>query len=147
MVKAKNNTAVTSTTDSVEDATLKPPEEENLEYTNLNNALVEIRKTPAYKTTGYILKSETAATIDLNDPDKLLNYALLTSKVIDSTKELDALFGIGKTDNILIEGKTAKALCKIVGENKASVIMEKPADHNEILKRIEASQAVPKATS
>jgi predicted regulator of Ras-like GTPase activity (Roadblock/LC7/MglB family) len=140
-MKNKKIVAETSTA-FVEDATVKPVEEENFEYTNLNNALVEIRKTP--KTTGYILKSQTAATIDLNDPNKLLDYSLLTSKVMDSTQELDKLFDIGKAESILIEGKTTKTLCIIKGENKASVFMEKTADHNEILKKIETTQTVPK---
>lgn len=139
----KNKKSVTGTSTAfVEDATVKPSEEENFEYTNLNNTLVEIRKTS--KTTGYILKSQTAATIDLNDPNKLLDYSLLTSKVMDSTQELNELFGIGKAESILIEGKTTKTLCIIKGENKVSIFMEKTADHNEILKKIEATQTVPK---
>ncbi len=140
-MKNKKIVAETSTA-FVEDATVKPLEEENFEYTNLNNTLVEIRKTS--KTTGYILKSQTAATIDLNDPNKLLDYSLLTSKVMDSTQELNELFGIGKAESILIEGKATKTLCIIKGENKVSVFMEKTADHNEILKKMEATQTVPK---
>jgi fructose-bisphosphate aldolase class 1 len=63
---------------------------------------------------------------------------------MDSTQELDKLFDIGKAESILIEGKTTKTLCIIKGENKASVFMEKTADHNEILKKIETTQTVPK---
>jgi len=140
-MKTKNVVSETSTA-FVEDAAVKPAEEENFEYTNLNNTLVELRKNP--QITGYILKSPTTATIDLTDPNNLLDYALLSSKVMDSAQELSELFGIGKAESILVEGKTTKVLCVIKGENTVSIFMEKTADHNEVLDKIETTQAVSK---
>ena len=142
MVKTNPAINETSTTVFIEDTTVKPVEEENFEYTNLNNALVEIRKTQGV--TGYILKSSTAATIDLNEPSKLVDYALLTSGIIDSSQTIEKLFGTGNVESILIEGKTTKTLCIIKGENRISIFMEKTANHTDILKKIETKQAVSK---
>ncbi len=131
-----------STTVFVEDATVKPVEEENFEYTSLNDALVEIRKTSGV--TGYILKSQTSATIDLNDTNKLVDYSLLTSAVMDSSLAAQKLFGIGKVESITVEGKTVKALCIVKGENRASIFMEKTVDDADVLAKIENKLSTPK---
>lgn len=132
----------TSTTVFIEDTAAKPVEEENFEYTNLNNALVEIRKTPGV--TGYILKSQTSATIDLNEPNRLVDYALLTSAIMDSSKAAQKLFPIGKVESILIEGKTINTICLIKGENRASIFMDKSVDGANVFGKIESKLSVPK---
>ncbi len=145
MGKNNNSMTETSTTVFVEDATVKPVEEENFEYTNLNEALVEIRKTSGV--TGYILKSQTSATIDLNDTKKLMDYSLLTSAVLESSQTAEKLFDIGKVENITVEGKTLKALCIIKGENRASIFMEKTIDDADLLSKVENKLAAPKTTA
>ncbi len=132
----------TSTTVFIEDTNSKPVEEENFEYTNLNDALVEIRKTPGV--TGYILKSQTSATIDLNDANKLVDYSLLTSAVLDSSQMAQKLFDIGKVESVTVEGKTVKALCIIKGENRASIFIEKTVNDTAVLKQVENQLLAPK---
>lgn len=132
----------TSTTVFVEDADVKPVEEENFEYTNLNEALVEAKKTSGV--TGYLLKSQTSATIDLNDTNKLTNYALLSSAVLESSQKAQKLFDIGKVESVTVESKTVKALCIIKGENRASIFMEKTVDDMEVLGKIESKLLTPK---
>ncbi|XHH08653.1 MAG: hypothetical protein ACFCUE_13950 [Candidatus Bathyarchaeia archaeon] len=132
---SKNRSLTETSTVFVEDATVKPVEEENFEYTNLNAALVEIRKTSGV--TGYILKSQTSATIDLNDTNKLVDYSLLSSAVMDSTQTAEKLFGIGKVESATVEGKTVKALCLLKGENRASIFMDKTVDDVEVLEKVE----------
>jgi predicted regulator of Ras-like GTPase activity (Roadblock/LC7/MglB family) len=140
------NSSITETEASatvfVEDATVKPVEEENFEYTNLNSTLMEIKKTEGV--TGYILKSQTSATIDLDEPSCLADYALLTSAVMDSSQQVTKLFNIGKVENVTVEAKNVKALCIIKGENRASVFMQKNVDDTEVLKKIENKLATPK---
>jgi hypothetical protein len=126
----------------LEDASVKHAEEENFEYTNLNNALIEIKKTPGV--TGYILKSPKSATIDLGDPNKLVEYSLLTSKIMDSSRAAGKLFGIGTVQSIIVEGKAVKALFIIRGENRVSLFMEKNVDCAEVLKKIENKHSEPK---
>lgn len=119
----------------IESSSVKSVEEENFEYAILNNALVEIKKTPGI--VGYILKSSTSATIDLSDPNKLVEYSLLTSKILDSSQAVTRLFDIGKVESITVEGNAVKALFIIKGENRVSLFMEKTVDCAEVLKKIE----------
>jgi len=138
----KSSITETETTVFLEDTEVKPIEEENFDYTNLNNTLVDIRKTIGV--TGYILKSQTSATIDLNDTNKLMDYSLLTSALLDSSQTAQGLFDIGAVETITVEGKTAKALCIIKGENRASIFMEKTLDDADLLTKIENKLAQPK---
>lgn len=88
---------------------------------------------------GYILRNSTTAAIDLKDPAKIIDYAILSSSAFDASKELSELFELGNTKNMLVEGKDAKALSVVIGENEISVFMEKNADHKKVLKRLNIS--------
>jgi predicted regulator of Ras-like GTPase activity (Roadblock/LC7/MglB family) len=145
MGKTSNNIIETSTTVFIEDGEVKRIEEDNFEYTNLNNALAEIKKTSGV--TGYILKSQTSATIDLTDTSKLVDYSLLTSAVMDSSKTAQKLFDIGTVESVTVEGKTAKVLCLIRGENRASIFMEKTVDDADLLGKMETKLALPKTAT
>jgi predicted regulator of Ras-like GTPase activity (Roadblock/LC7/MglB family) len=131
MVKQKRSIHETATTVIVDDVTSS---EEDQVFTDLSKNLAEIRK--AKGVVGYILRSTTAATIDLKEPEKLFEYAILSSQVLDSSREISELFDLGDVESILIEGKETKALCLVIGENKISIFMEKNADHADILKRV-----------
>jgi predicted regulator of Ras-like GTPase activity (Roadblock/LC7/MglB family) len=108
--------------------------EEDQVFTDLSKNLAEIRK--AKGVVGYILRSTTSATIDLKEPEKLVEYAILSSQVLDSSQEISDLFELDDVESILIEGKEIKALCMVIDENKISIFMEKDADHADILKRV-----------
>jgi predicted regulator of Ras-like GTPase activity (Roadblock/LC7/MglB family) len=131
MVKQKQSMHETATTVIVDDVTST---EEDQVFTDLSKNLAEIRK--AEGVIGYILRSTTAATIDLKEPEKLFEYAILSSQVLDSSQEISELFELGDVESTLIEGKEIKALCMVIGENKISIFMEKNADHADILKRV-----------
>jgi len=131
MVKKKRSIHETATPVIVDDATSN---EEDQVFTDLSKKLAEIRK--AKGVVGYILRSTTAATIDLKEPEKLIEYAILSSQALDSSQEISNLFELGDVESILIEGKEIKALCTTIDENKISIFMEKNADHADILKRV-----------
>jgi predicted regulator of Ras-like GTPase activity (Roadblock/LC7/MglB family) len=131
MVKKKRSIHETATTVIVDDVTSS---EEDQVFTDLSKNLAEIRK--AKGVVGYILRSTTAATIDLKEPEKIIEYALLSSQALDSSREISDLFDLGDVKSILIESKEIKALCMVIGENKISIFMEKNADHADILKRV-----------
>jgi predicted regulator of Ras-like GTPase activity (Roadblock/LC7/MglB family) len=82
---------------------------------------------------GYILRDISTATIDLKNPEKIVEYALLTSQALESSQVLSQLFGIGEFRSALIEGKDVKALCMMVGESKINIFMEKSVDHIDLL--------------
>jgi len=85
---------------------------------------------------GYILRNSTSAAIDLKDPTKIIDYAILSSSAIDASEALSKLFDLGKVKNIIVEGKDIKVLSLIIGENKISVFLEKDADCEKILKKL-----------
>ncbi|MBX5328264.1 MAG: hypothetical protein QHH18_00055 [Candidatus Bathyarchaeota archaeon] len=85
---------------------------------------------------GYILRNSTSAAIDLKDPTKIIDYAILSSSAIDAGKELSELFNLGEVKNIVIEGKDIKVLSLIIDENKISIFMEKGADYETIVKKL-----------
>ena len=134
MVKKKQSLHETSTTVIVDDEADVTPNEEDKVFTNLSQTLAEIRKETGV--IGYILRSNTSATIDLKEPEKIVEYALFSSQVLDSSREISELFKIDTIESVLIEGKKTKALCMDIDGIKISIFMEKNADHADILKRV-----------
>lgn len=131
MGNKKRSIQETAPTVIVEDAV---PREEDQDLTNLSKNLGEIRN--AKGVVGYIMRNTTAATIDLKEQKKIIEYAILSSQALDFSLEISNLFDLGNVESVLIEGKEIKALCIIKGENKISIFMEKNADHAGILKRV-----------
>jgi predicted regulator of Ras-like GTPase activity (Roadblock/LC7/MglB family) len=123
-----------ATTVIVDEDELSSTSEEEQAFTDLSNKLAEIRKGKGV--TGYIIRNTTSATIDLKEPEKIVEYAIFSSQVIDSTREISDLFELGDVESILVEGKENNALCMTINGNKISIFMEKDADHADILKRI-----------
>lgn len=101
---------------------------------NLRESLEEIK---AYDgVIGYILRNSTSAAIDLKDPTKIIDYAILSSSALDASETLSEDFNLGNVNNIIVEGEDVKMLALTVDENKVSVFMEKEADCEKILKKI-----------
>jgi predicted regulator of Ras-like GTPase activity (Roadblock/LC7/MglB family) len=85
---------------------------------------------------GYILRNTTSAAIDLKDPTKIIDYAILSSSALDAAEELSTFFDLGKVKHIVVEGKDIKVLSLILGENKISVFLEKDADCEKVLTKL-----------
>jgi predicted regulator of Ras-like GTPase activity (Roadblock/LC7/MglB family) len=111
--------------------------EETVPANNLRATLEEINQYEGV--VGYILRSTTSASIDLKDPTKIIDYAILSSSAMDASKELSELFDIGKPKNMVVEGKNVKMLSLTTNENKISIFMDNNAD----CKRIQRKLCVP----
>jgi predicted regulator of Ras-like GTPase activity (Roadblock/LC7/MglB family) len=85
---------------------------------------------------GYILRNTNSAAIDLKDPTKMIDYAILSSSALDAAEELSTLFDLGKARYILVEGKDVKVLSLMLGENRISVFLEKNADCEKVLSKL-----------
>ena len=107
--------------------------EEDSAFAGLRSSLAEINKTQGV--TGYILRNTTSAAIDLQNPKKLFEYALLSSEAMDACQEISELFNLSTTKTV-VEGSETKMLCMVIGENKLSIFMEKSVDHADILRQI-----------
>lgn len=116
----------------VDEDELSAKSEENATYKDLTDKLAKIRKKPGV--IGYIIRNASSAAIDLNEPEKLVEYAIFSSQLLDSSQEISDQFELGNVTNVLIEGKQKKALCINIEGNKISIFMEKDAAHAGILK-------------
>ena len=85
---------------------------------------------------GYILRNTKSATIDLNDPARMIDYATLSSSAKETGQEFLQAFDLGEIENVLIEGKNIKLLSLQVDENDISVLMDKSVDHKKILETL-----------
>ncbi|MGQ9641243.1 MAG: hypothetical protein ACUVUF_03855 [Candidatus Bathycorpusculaceae bacterium] len=85
---------------------------------------------------GYILRNSTSAAIDLKDPTKIIDYAILSSSAIDVGEELTELFNLGEFKDIVVEGKDVKMLSLTDGENKVSIFLEEEADLEKVLRKL-----------
>jgi predicted regulator of Ras-like GTPase activity (Roadblock/LC7/MglB family) len=108
--------------------------EEDQSFKDLSSKLAEIRKDKSV--IGYIIRNAASATIDLKEPEKIVEYAIFSSQVLDSSQEISDLFELGDVKSILIEGKESNALCMTLDGNKISIFMEKDADQADILEKI-----------
>jgi len=111
--------------------------EETTADNSLRASLEEIKKYDGV--IGYIQRNTTSASVDLKDPTKITDYALLSSLAFDAGRDFSELFDIGDVKSTLVGGKNVKMLSVIIGENKISVFMEKNADAEKVLTRLHAS--------
>jgi predicted regulator of Ras-like GTPase activity (Roadblock/LC7/MglB family) len=87
---------------------------------------------------GYILRNTKTAAVDLKDPTKISDYAILSSSALETSEELSELLDLGNVKNIVVEGKDAKVLSLTSGENKISVFMEKDIEHSKALAKLQS---------
>lgn len=86
---------------------------------------------------GYILKNTNSASIDLKDPAKIIDYAILSSTTFDSTEELSKLFNLKGIKDIIINGKNLKMISLTIEKNRISIFLENSSDADRVLKRIQ----------
>jgi predicted regulator of Ras-like GTPase activity (Roadblock/LC7/MglB family) len=129
----KKSTQENATPIFVDEDEIAAPEEDQT-FKDLNEKLTKIRKNKGV--IGYILRNTTSATIDLKEPEKIVEYAIFSSQVLDSSQEISNIFEKGDVENVLIEGKENKVLCMNIDGNKVSVFMEKDADDTAVQKQI-----------
>ena len=86
---------------------------------------------------GYILRNSASAAIDLKDPAKIIDFAIISSSALDAGEELSELFNLGAVKDVVVEGKVVKVFSLTVGENRISVFLEKDADCDKILRKLQ----------
>jgi predicted regulator of Ras-like GTPase activity (Roadblock/LC7/MglB family) len=106
----------------------------NSVFTNLAATLTEVRKLKGVN--GYILRNNTAAIVDLSEKEHTTDYAMLSSEIHESSRDLIKQYNLADIESMLLEGKNAKMLCMELGENRIAVFMDKACAHAWIVKRI-----------
>ncbi|RLI47217.1 hypothetical protein DRO69_01180 [Candidatus Bathyarchaeota archaeon] len=87
---------------------------------------------------GYIIRNQKSASVDVKDPTKIIDYALLSSTLHDSVENMISSFELGKVNNIVIEGKDVKVLSLTINDNRISIFMNKNVNHNTIYKDLQS---------
>ncbi|MEM2917697.1 MAG: roadblock/LC7 domain-containing protein [Candidatus Bathyarchaeia archaeon] len=82
---------------------------------------------------GYILRNSKSASIDLKDPTKIIDYAIISSTAHETGENLSKIFNLGGIQKILMEGENTKILTLRIGENQLSIFLEKTVDPEKIL--------------
>lgn len=85
---------------------------------------------------GYILRASTSATVDIKDPGKIIDYAVLSTSALETGENLLEAFGLGKLSSVVVKGKDLKMLLITIGEQRISIFMDKDIDHNSIRKEL-----------
>jgi predicted regulator of Ras-like GTPase activity (Roadblock/LC7/MglB family) len=130
----KQKTTVEISTEPPENAPVISVGEHNSVFSNLAASLAEIRKLKGV--IGYILRSNTSAIIDLTEQEKIIEYAILSSQITESSNEIATQFNLADIESVLVEGKFVKVLCMSIGDNRIGIFMERTATHAWIIKRI-----------
>jgi predicted regulator of Ras-like GTPase activity (Roadblock/LC7/MglB family) len=108
-------------------------EDNDSTFAELSANLAEIRKLKGV--TGYILRSNTSAIIDIAEQDKIIDYAIMTTQIHESSQEIAKQFNIPEVESVLVENKNLKILCKSLGENHISLFMDASAAHAKIIRK------------
>ena len=85
---------------------------------------------------GYILRGSKSASIDLKDPTKIIEYAVLSSTAYDESKNLTETLQMGEVDNLVVESENTKFLSTSVNNHQVTIFMEKNVDHSKLFKNL-----------
>lgn len=85
---------------------------------------------------GYIMRSEKSAAIDLKDPTKMIDYALLSSTMIDVSQNLPEELEMDEINSIIVESDDTKIMSININNNRISIFMEKHVNHDKLYKKL-----------
>jgi len=108
-----------------------------IEESHVNNLRANLEEIKTYDgVIGYIVRNSTSAAIDLKDPTKLIDYAVLSSSALDASEALSEDFNLGDVKSIIVTGKNVKVLSLTVSDNRISVFMDKEANYEKVLRKL-----------
>jgi predicted regulator of Ras-like GTPase activity (Roadblock/LC7/MglB family) len=85
---------------------------------------------------GYILRNKRTASVDLNDPTKVIDYAMLSSTALEVGDNMTKSLQMGEVDTIVVESETTKILSLKTNNYNLSLFMEKEVDHDKLSKKL-----------
>jgi predicted regulator of Ras-like GTPase activity (Roadblock/LC7/MglB family) len=109
----------------------------SVEESHGNNLRTNLEEIKTYDgVIGYIIRNSTSAAIDLKDPTKLIDYAILSSSALDASEALSEDFNLGDVKSIIVDGKDVKVLSLTASDNRISVFMDKETNCEKILRKL-----------
>lgn len=85
---------------------------------------------------GYILRDSKTASIDLEKPTKIIEYAILSSTANEISHNMAKTLQIGEVNNLIVESEDTKVLSKNVNDQQVTIFMERNVDHNKLSKNL-----------
>ncbi len=85
---------------------------------------------------GYIFRGSKSASIDLNDPKRIIDYANLSSTTFDESLNMIETLQLGEVESIIVESERTKLLSIDVYNHYLTIFMEKSVDHNKLYKNL-----------
>ena len=85
---------------------------------------------------GYILRGSKSASIDLKDPTKIIDYAVLSSAAFDASNNMTEALQMGEVNKIVVESEETKLLSMNINNHRLSIFMEKSVDHNQLYRNL-----------
>ena len=85
---------------------------------------------------GYILRGSKKASIDLKDPTKIIDYAVLSSAAFDASNNMTEALQMGEVNKIVVESEETKLLSMNINNHRLSIFMEKSVDHNKLYRNL-----------
>jgi predicted regulator of Ras-like GTPase activity (Roadblock/LC7/MglB family) len=85
---------------------------------------------------GYILRGTESASIDLKDPTKIIDYAVLSSTAFDAGHNMTEALQMGEAKKIVLESEETKLMSMNVNNHRLSIFMEKSVNHNKLYKNL-----------
>ena len=85
---------------------------------------------------GYILRNSKSASIDLKDPTKIIDYAVLSSTALETGNDMTETLQLGEIDTIVLETEETKLLSMKTNDQNLSIFMEKTVDHDKLSKSL-----------
>lgn len=86
--------------------------------------------------TGYILRGPNSASIDLKDPTRIVDYAILSATAFEAGNDISTMLEIGEVESIVAEGEDMKIMSKTVNDHSLSIFMDKNVDHHKLSKEL-----------
>ncbi len=87
---------------------------------------------------GYILRDSSIATINLEDPEKLVDYAILSSLALEVGDTLADRLELGDVRDVTLKGKDVKVISLTRDETKISVFVDKEDQCEKVLSKLRA---------
>jgi predicted regulator of Ras-like GTPase activity (Roadblock/LC7/MglB family) len=85
---------------------------------------------------GYILRSSNSAAIDLKDPQKTIDYAVLSSAVLEVSNKMTEKLQVDEVEKAVVETEETKLLSMRLGNKQLSIFMEQTVNHNKLYKEL-----------
>ena len=93
---------------------------------------------------GYISRNSKSASVDINDPTKIIEYAMLSAESLETGEVASEIFKLGSINSVVTEGNDVKVLSLVIGDQRLSIFMDRKVDHNKISKELDLTKHIQK---